>query len=361
MPAEAFADSRWRQLSDVITGYSVAVARNQHVLISMLEPDTYPLVRALCASVIRAGGYPQVEFGASALEKDLLRLGTEEQVAWVPELTRLGMEWADVYIGVRGAANPFVLEGVAPDRIALHRKAIGRLSALRTAKTRWVLVRVPSDAMAQQAGMDVDEIMDLFFRAVLKDWTKEAEEYGRINALFEGGSEIRVTGNGTDLRFSTIGRRFLVEDGRINMPGGELYTSPRESSAEGTIRFSFPGSFAGQTVTGITLGFVNGKVVSAHAEQNEALLHRLLAMDEGASRVGEFGVGLNRTLDRPVGDPLFDEKIHGTVHLALGRSYAACGGLNDSALHWDLVTDLREKGEITVDGRQVFNAGRFNP
>ena len=359
MPAGPFTDSRWQQLSKILTGYSVSIAPNNRVLISMGEPDTYPLVRALSADVVRAGGYPQVEFDSILFEKDLLRYGSEAQVGWVPEHTRAGIEWADVYIGIRGATNPWILKDVPPDRIALHRKAIGELSALRTTKTRWVLVRVPNDAMAQQADLDLDEMMDLFFRAALLDWPAEAEEYRKINTLFRGASEIRIVGNETDLRMTTRGRRFLVDDGHINMPGGEIYTSPVEESAEGTIRFSFPGRFAGQSVSGINLRFTNGKVAAARAEHNEELLGRLISMDSGAARIGEFGIGLNRSLDRAVGDPLFDEKIHGTVHIALGRSYPACGGTNQSALHWDLVTDLRSEGEIQVDGRRVYQSGHF--
>jgi aminopeptidase len=220
-------------------------------------------------------------------------------------------------------------------------------------------VRVPSDALAQQAGVGPDEMMGLFFDATLRDWEAESRRYNEVRALFDGVSTIRIEGPGTDLRLDTRGRRFLVEDGHINMPGGELYSSPLETSAEGTISFDLPGAFAGQSVPGIVLRFDGGKVVSASASANQALLTSLLAMDPGASLVGEIGLGLNAGLDRFCGDPLLDEKILGTVHIALGRSYPACGGLNHSALHWDLVKDLRREGRLWADGRIVLERGAF--
>lgn len=355
----AEGDPRWQRLADVVVGWSAAVTPGQRVLVAMHEPHVFPLVRAVAAAAVRAGAVVHVEFASALIEADLLRLGTEEQAAAVPEQSRSGIEWADVYIGVRGTADPAALAGVSAERIALHRRALGELSALRTARTRWVLVRVPGEQMARRAGLGPDALMDRYFAAVLRDLPAESAEYRRVQELFAGAGEIRLLGAGTDVRFSVRGRRFLVEDGRINLPGGELYTAPLEDSAEGTVRFSFPGAFAGREVPGIELRFSGGAVVSARADGNEELLRSVLAMDAGACRLGEFGVGLNRGLDRPFGDPLLDEKIYASAHLALGRSYAECGGVNRSALHWDLVTDLRRGGEILVDGKTVFSGGRF--
>jgi aminopeptidase len=359
MRAESSLDPRWIELAGILAGYSAAVRPGDKVLVTMVEPDTFPLVRALHDAVVRAGAFPHVELQSAYLERDLLAHGSAEQVARVPELSRLGLEWADVYVGVRGASNPFALAGLPADRIAAHRRAMGELSALRTARTRWVLVRVPNDAMAQQAGLGTDEMMGLYFDAVLRDWESESRRWRDVQSLFEGATAIRIEGPGTDLRLQTQGRRFLLEDGHINMPGGELYTSPVETSAEGTISFDLPGVFAGQTVPGIALRFEGGRVVSASASANEELLTSLIGMDQGASLVGEIGVGLNAGLDRACGDPLLDEKILGTVHIALGRSYAACGGLNRSALHWDLVKDLRREGRLHADGRVVLERGAF--
>ncbi len=170
---------------------------------------------------------------------------------------------------------------------------------------------------------------------------------------------MRILGRDTDLSFSTAGRTYVVGDGHINMPDGELYTAPVDDSAQGVISFEFPGTFTGQTIAGIRLEFRDGEVVNATADSGEALLHQILAIDDGARRIGEFGVGVNFSIDRFVGDILYDEKIGGTIHLALGRAYAECGGTNESALHWDIVKDLRSEGSIELDGRCVFENGRF--
>lgn len=359
MGAEGFLDRRWVELAGILAGYSTGVRPGDRVLITMVEPETFPLVRAVHDAVIRAGGHAHVELQSALLVRDLLAHGTPEQIARVPEVSRAGLEWADVYVGVRGASNPFILDGIAAERLASHRRAMGELSALRTARTRWVLARVPSDALAQQAGLGIDEMMGLYFDATLRDWEAEARRSLEVQALFDGASTVRIQAPGTDLTLETRGRRFLVEDGHINMPGGELYTSPVETSAEGTISFSMPGSFAGRSIPGIVLRLRGGRVVSARSAAHEDLLSSLLSMDDGASLVGELGLGLNAGMGRHCGDPLLDEKILGTAHIALGRSYAACGGTNRSALHWDLVTDLRQEGRVWADGRLVQERGVF--
>ena len=170
---------------------------------------------------------------------------------------------------------------------------------------------------------------------------------------------MRIIGRDTDLTFSTAGRIYVVGDGRINIPDGEVYTAPVDDSAEGVIAFEHPGVYAGQRIEGIRLEFRAGEVVAATARSGEAFLRQILDLDDGARRIGEFGVGVNDGLDRFVGDIFFDEKIGGTIHLALGRAYAECGGPNQSALHWDLIKDLRTEGAIELDGRRVFENGRF--
>jgi aminopeptidase len=352
-------DARWQELARILVNYSTRVRPGERVLLTMMEEETLPLVRAVFTEVVRAGGYPLVEFQSVHLERELMVLGSASQVGWVPEWLEQGMEWADVYIGLRGAANPHAFEGIPAERIAVRRRAMGIISTLRNEKTRWVLARVPTAAMAQQAGLSFDKLADLYFGAVLRDWHQEAQRYAMVKGLFEGANEVRLLGPGTDLRFKVSDRLWEVEDGRINMPGGELYTAPHEESAEGTIQLSFPGVFAGRLVNGVTLRFADGEVVEARAESEIELLRSLLAMDQGARRIGEFGVGLNAGLGRFCADPLLDEKMLGTFHIALGRSYASCGGKNLSALHWDLVTDFRSAGEVRVDSRTVFAGGCF--
>ena len=171
--------------------------------------------------------------------------------------------------------------------------------------------------------------------------------------------KIRIVGNGTDLSLNTTGRTYQIDDGHINMPGGEVYTAPTDDSAEGSISFEFPAVFAGQFIEGIRLHFSKGVVVEATADKNQKLLLDLIGMDAGAKRIGEFGVGTNYSISRYCYDLLFDEKIGGTVHIALGRAYPECGGINKSALHWDLIKDLREEGALYLDGEKTIEKGQF--
>ena len=353
------ADPRWGQLAEILVNYSTGIKTGEKVLITMMEEMTFPLTRAVYAEVIKAGGLPQVEFQSVLFERDLMLLGSQEQLDWVPELNSYGMEWADVYIGLRGARNPFEFSGVPPANLTAHKKAMGIVSGMRNELTRWVLVRVPNESFAQQAEMSHDGMMDFFFEATLRDWEKEAEWYREVNQVFQAAKTVRIVGQETDLSFSTEGRIYEVADGHLNMPDGEIFTAPVDDSAEGQIYFEFPGVYFGERVPGIRLTFSKGQVVEASAEGNEELLKNLIEMDEGSSRIGEFGVGINYGIDRFTYDILYDEKIGGTIHIALGRAYTECGGVNQSALHWDIIKDLRQEGQIYLDGELVFEKGKY--
>lgn len=352
-------DPRWRDLADILVNHAVRVRPGDRVLVAMREPETFPLAAAVHAAAVRAGGYPQTLLTAAAFDRALLRDASDADLAREPGLELLAYEWADAAIVLRGARNPHEFSDIPAPRLALHRAAQGAISAIRTASTRWTLVRVPDESFAQQAGMPLDAAMAFFFAACLRDWETGARGWRAIAGRLAAGAEVAISGPGVDLRFSTAGRRWVVGDGRINIPDGEIYTAPVDDSLEGTIAFDWPQWWSGQAVEGIRLRFRGGAVVEAAASRGEEHLLAALAMDDGARRCGEIGFGVNEALTRPVNDPLFDEKIAGTMHLALGRAYAECGGVNRSALHWDLVRDLRQGGRVTVDGRTVFAAGGF--
>jgi aminopeptidase len=352
-------DRRWSQLGEILVNYSTRTRAGDRLLITMMELETFPLALAVYEHAVRAGAFPHVQFASAYLERALLTHGTEELIARVPDLERSGMEWADAYVSLRGARNPHEFAGIPTERLAAHKRALGAISALRNEQTRWVLVRVPNESFAQVAGMSLDAAMDFFFDATLRDWEEESRRYRQIRDVFQAAARVRIVGRGTDLTFSTAGRTYVVGDGHINIPDGEVYTAPVADSAEGVITFEYPGLYAGRTIEGIRLELRAGEVVAATAESGGEFLQQILAIDDGARRIGEFGVGVNDDIDRFVGDILFDEKIGGTIHLALGRAYTECGGANQSALHWDLVKDLRTEGAIELDGRRVFQNGRF--
>ena len=352
-------DQRWSQLAEILVTYSTRTRPGDRMLIAMIEPETFPLTLAVYEQAVRAGAYPQVQFTAAYLERALLLHGSDDLVNRVPDMERAGMEWADTYVGLRGARNPYELAGIPAARLAARKRALGTISALRNEQTRWVLVRVPNESLAQQAGMSLDAMMTFFFNATLRDWEGEARQYAAIRDVFQAANAVRILGRDTDLTFSTAGRTYVVGDGHINMPDGEIYTAPVDDSAEGVITFEQPVWYAGEPVQGLRLEFRQGEVINATAEKGEELLGQALAIDAGARRIGEFGVGVNNAIDRFTGDILFDEKMAGTIHLALGRAYTECGGINDSTLHWDLVKDLRQQGKIALDGRNVFENGRL--
>ena len=352
-------DPRWMQLADILVNYSTRTQPGERVFITMMETETLPLVMGVYGKAIRAGALPQVEFVSAYLERELMRHGTMEQIEWVPEIQAYGMEWADVYIGLRGARNPHEFEGIGADRLAAHRRALGKTSAMRIDQTRWVLIRVPNESFAQAAGTSLDDMMEFFFSATLRDWAEEARRYRELKDVFEAAEQVRIVGRETDITFSTGGRTYEVGDGTLNMPDGEIFTAPVDDSAEGHIFFEFPGVYSGKLIPGIRLEFKGGEVVRATADDNQDLLDRIVHMDNGARRLGEFGVGTNFGIDRYSYDILYDEKIGGTIHLALGRAYHECGGINQSALHWDIVKDLRGEGAIYLDGRKVLENGTF--
>jgi len=351
--------NNWEHLANVLVNYSTGIQPNEKVLITMMEVDTFPLARAVYAASVKAGALPHIEFQSTYLERDLMLYGNPEQLDWVPEMQAYGMEWADVYIGLRGARNPHEFTGISASKITAHKRAMGKVSGMRNDQTRWVLVRVPNESFAQQAEMSLDDMMAFFFSATVRDWQAESRRYQEIKDIFQSAKHVRIVGRDTDLTFSTQGRIYEVADGHLNMPDGEIFTAPVDDSAEGYIYFEFPGVYVGRQVKGIQLEFSKGQVVRATAESNQELLDELLNMDEGAKRLGEFGVGTNFGIDRFCYDILYDEKIGGTIHLALGRAYAECGGVNQSALHWDIIKDLRREGAVYLDGAKVIDKGMF--
>lgn len=352
-------DTRYNQLADILVNYSTRVQRGEKVLIYMIEPEAMPLVQEVYKETVKAGGLPEVYFNSTYFERALLKYGSDEQIRWVPEVDRWSIEWADVWIGLRAIRNPHELHDISAERLAAHSAVVGQLSGLRVDSTRWVICRVPTEAFAQKAEMSLDEATDFFFNATVRDWANESKQWERWKDAFQQAKQVRITGRDTDLTFSTEGRLYKLAAGDKNIPDGEFFTAPVETSVEGKVYFEFPGLYLGRKIHGIRLEFREGRVVRATADDDVELLHKALDTDEGARFVGEFGVGVNYGIDRYVFETLFDEKMGGTIHLALGRAYKENGGVVESNLHWDIVKDLRREGAIWLDGRKVFERGKF--
>ena len=357
MPA---TDPRWKAVADVLVHYSAAVQPGQRVMIAMGEIETFPLAHAVYESCIQAGAYPQVQLLSEKLRHSLLEHGSSEHLNWLPEIEAYGMEWAEVYFGLRGAYDLRMHDEIPAAALAANQAAMGRVSTLRWQKTRWCLVRVPNGELARQAETDLETIENMFFAACLMDYPAAAKQWQRQATQLAGGETVRiVSGDETDLEFSVCGRQWKVFDGKINLPDGEIYTAPVNKTLNGKIHFELPGVLGGQLVHDIRLAWKDGELIDASASSNEDFLRRILGTDAGSSKLGEFAFGMNPYVNRFCKDILIDEKIGGTIHLALGRAYPECGGVNKSSIHWDLIKDLRQTGAVFVDGAPVLADGKI--
>ena len=365
------ADPRIERLAAVLVDYSTRVREGDLVLIDADLPGA-PLVGPLYRRVLEAGGHPHIRTEPIDGEAEtLLQEGTDTQIEWLNPARMNDIERADVRIAVEAHSNTRALTGVDPARQALRARARRPLlnryfERAAAGELRSVVTLYPTNAAAQDADMSLSDYEDFVYRAGLLDRpdpVAEWEALGRrlqdLEVLLAGKRELRVVADGTDLTLGVEGRTWITSEGRENFPDGELFTAPVETSVEGRIRFSYPASFAGRRITEIELEFRGGEVVQARAAHGEAFLREMLSMDDGARRVGEFSFGLNDAVERFTGHTLFDEKIGGTVHLALGAAYPESGGTNQSALHWDIVCDLRSGGEVYADGELVYRDGAF--
>ncbi len=350
-------DKRWKELGELLVNYSLAVQPGEKVMIAMTEMETYFLALAVYEACIKAGAHPQVQFLSEEFNRLLLKFGRSEQIDWVPEIEAYGMEWADVYLGLRGAHNLDTLWDVPSDRLSALRRTMGTVSTMRWEKTRWCLLRVPNAALAHQAGVDEQTITDMFFNACLLDWPTLSAKWQNWADTLGNGRQVRIVGQDTDLRFSIEGRSWQVFDGKLNMPDGEIATSPVETTVDGQIYFEFPGVLGGRLVNDIHLCWENGRLVKAVSSSNQDFLNAVVNTDPGAGRIGEFAFGTNPEIKHFCRDILLDEKIGGTIHIALGRAYSSTGGTNPSAIHWDIVKDVRQKGRVYLDDQLIFENG----
>lgn len=353
------SDKRWDELADILVNWSVEVKKGERVMIAMHEVETFPLTVAVYRAVIKAGGFPQVQFFSDRLRHNLLKYGNDEQISWLPEIETYGMEWADVYFGLRGAHNLYELADIPGDVLSVNQRAMGKVSSMRWEKTRWVLVRVPNESFAQQSKIDYETLMDMFFDSCLIDWREEAKKLRRIADILEKGEQIKIVGRKTDLSFSVKGRKWLVGDARISVPDGEIYTAPEEDTVDGTIYYEFPAVLGGRIIDDMQLSWEHGRLISATSSTNQEYLNEIVNTDAGSSLIGEFSFGTNAALNVLTTDILIDEKIGGTIHTALGRPYKECGGTYTSAIHWDIVKDTRTESKIFLDEKCIFQDGRF--
>ncbi|MFN2203156.1 MAG: aminopeptidase [Caldilineaceae bacterium] len=363
-------DPRITRTADLLVNYCTSVQPGDWVLVSG-HVGALPLVQETVAAVARAGGNPTVVIDADEVPEALLRNASDTQLAWVSPLDEVMANGLDVRIGIRAATNTRTLTGIDPERQQIYtsarRKYTGTyMERSASGEHRWVVTLFPCPAYAQEADMSVSEYEDFVYAATFAD---QADPVARWHAVHDrqqelvewlaGKNDVQVKGPNIDLTLSISGRTFVNSDGKHNMPSGEIFTGPVEDSVNGWVRFSYPAIRDGREVEGVELEFKDGKVVRASAEKNEDYLIRQLDTDAGARFLGEFAVGTNYQIQRFTKSILFDEKIGGTVHMAVGAGYPETGSKNKSSVHWDFICDMREDSEIIVDGELFYRNGQF--
>lgn len=363
-------DPRVTKLAQLLVNYCVSVRPGDKVLLGG-SSVALPLLTETYRAIVGAGGHPLVDWNEEAFTEILLKEGSNEQLQHIPEPMEVVYETYDVLIRIGGGRNTRALSGVDPSRQQMRQAASRDLfqtmmERSATGELRWVSTLFPTHAQAQEADMSLSEFETFVYQACHVDkedpvaaWKMISERQQVLVDWLAGKKDVKVTGPDVDLTLSIDGRSFINSDGKHNMPSGEIFTGPVEESVNGWVRFTYPAIISGREVEGIELRFEEGKVVDASARKNEAFMLKVLETDEGARYLGEFAVGTNEGIDRFTKSILFDEKIGGTIHMAVGAGYPETGSKNQSAVHWDMICNMRDGGEIWVDGELFYESGSF--
>ena len=369
------ADPRVSKFAKVLVEHSARVVPGDRIL---LEGTTAaePLLRELYIQILEKGGHPHLMMALPGLmpfsqEETYLTYAKDTQLDFVPTFYKLAYEQFEGRVRVHSATNTHGTTNIDPAKLQRHGKA---LSAITEAQFRrggegsfkWVTTLFPTDGYAQDASMSLQEYEDFVFGAVHANeddpvafWkTVESKQQSAVDYM-KGKSQVVLRGPNVDLTLSVKGRTFMNSFGTFNMPDGEIYTGPIEDSANGWVKYTYPANYGGTSVEGAELTFSNGRVITANASKNEEFLLKTLDIDAGSRYLGEFAIGTNFDIQRFTGNILFDEKIGGSFHMALGASYPETGAKNKSAIHWDMICDLRTDSEILVDGELFYKNGQF--
>ncbi len=350
------SEERVRRLAGILVRHSVKAKKGEIVRISCGELAR-PLALEVYREVLRAGAHPLLSVGFEEAGRIFFEEAGDAQIAHLPPTKLYEAKRIDADIVIVAPGNTRGLSHIPPKKLAERRKATRPISEIVLRRVRWVLTNYPTESLAQETDRSLPEYEKLYFRAVEQDWASMAAMFRRAKRILEKTDRVRIVGKETDLAFSIRGRTAIPCAGEFNMPDGEIFTAPVENSVEGRIHYEFPAIYGGREVSGIRLAFRKGKVVEASAEKNESILKEMLDADPGARFLGEFGIGANAGVTDFTRDILLDEKMGGTIHLAIGRAYPESGGRNVSAVHWDMIKDLRGEGDLFLDGRSALRSG----
>lgn len=360
------------EFAEILVDHSAEIEEGDNVYLLVKSLEALPLFEEVRRQVIKKGAFPHEhvlydsQVGSSALDYDWIKYASEKQLEQVSEAKMKEIKEMDAYIRIGGEKNTKELADLDPGKISKWGKTTEKLLEERL-KTKWVATRYPTSSMAQEAGMSTERFEQFVVDAVTGiDWEELEKKNAEIKNVFDGAEEVRIVGEETDLTLSLENREAIPDNGHHNVPSGEVFYAPVKDTLEGKIKFSYPGIEGGNEVSGIELFFENGRIIEYSAEKNEDFLEKMIETDEGSHFIGELGIGTNRQITEYIKNTLFDEKIGGTVHLAIGRAYEKCvpegEEANQSGVHWDLVKDLRPRaggGKIFVDGNLVQKDGEW--
>ena len=363
-------DPRIGKLADLLVDYSADVQPDQKILV--WGPDTASsLLKEVYERVLRKGSEPFLLVEMPWEIRSTLENSSDEQLQIPSSVLHNVLETFDAMIRIKGDVNTKALSNVDAHKMTEYQTGRGKLieSYLRRSSQglmNWSLTIFPTNAYAQDAEMSLEEYEDFVFKACMPDmddpisyWKSVSARQDKIVDWLKGKKDVHVIGPDTDLRLRVDGRKFINCDCHMNVPDGEVFTGPVEDSVEGHVRYSYPAIYQGHEVTGVELWFEKGRVVKATADKNEEFLLQMLNTSESSRYVGEFAIGTNEGIDRFTGQILFDEKIGGSFHMAVGSGYPETGSKNKAPIHWDMICDLRDGGEIWVDGDLLYKNGKF--
>jgi aminopeptidase len=358
------------KLAQLVCQYSVNIKKDDLVVIRG-EVCAEPLIRACYKQVLELGAHPIIRMSISEQNALFFKYGKEHQFTYVADVDRVQAETVNAQIAIESSDNSKQLTGANPADVAKMQKVKGDLREIMMDREdkgeyAWIIAPYPTLAMAQEAEMSLEDYSQFVYNACKLNEADPVAAWQAVDKMQEGivtrltGSQtLHIVGKHTDLTLNVVGRKWRSCAGQRNMPDGEVFTSPVENSATGTMYFDIPTNYNGVEAKGVFLRFEAGKVVEAKAEKGEDFLLKMLETDEGARFVGEIAFGLNDNIQIPSKNILFDEKIGQTMHLAIGASYSETGGLNKSALHWDLIKDMKQETLVELDGKVIYRDGRF--
>ncbi|MBI5244454.1 MAG: aminopeptidase [Elusimicrobia bacterium] len=357
-------DKRNGILAKVLVDYSCELKRGETLYLEVKGKETLELGKQIIRTATERGAVVFWYYNDDSLLRQWLKSASEAQMKAQAKLHLQMMKKADAYIGVRGNDNAFDLADIDPRQMKRHNKLFVKPVHFeeRVKRTKWVVLRYPGNSMAQLAQTSQEAFEDYYYDVCCADYAKMSKAQDKLKALMERTDKVRIKGPGTDLSFSIRAIPCVKCDGKRNIPDGEVYTAPVRNSVNGTVRFNAPSLYEGTVFTGVALTFKDGKIVKAVSDANPEKLQKILDTDKGARYVGEFALGCNPFVLKPMMDTLFDEKIAGSFHFTPGACYEEAPNGNDSAIHWDLVQIQRPEyggGEIRFDGKLVRKDGVF--